>query len=76
MTPSSFLNIQLIFNRFLLSHIPVHPSQMVRWRGNIHGHLHANSLDDAWYTCVSVEQTEFKPVDLDQLIEEFNVSGT
>ena len=29
---------------FLLTHIPVHPNQLYRWKGNIHGHLHADRV--------------------------------
>jgi calcineurin-like phosphoesterase family protein len=61
-----------IFNRFLLSHIPVHDSQKSRWRGNIHGHLHSNVMDDPWYQCVSVEQTDFKPIDIELVMGRFN----
>lgn len=52
---------------FLMTHIPVHPSQLDRRTVNVHGHLHARSLDDPRYLCVSVEQTEFRPVRLDCL---------
>ena len=47
---------------FLLTHIPVHPSQLRRGTVNIHGHLHANTVSDPRYICVSVEQTDFRPV--------------
>ena len=59
------------FNKFLLSHIPVHPSQKYRWKGNIHGHLHGNILDDPWYQCVSVEQTEFKPIAIETVMRRY-----
>lgn len=29
-----------MLDRLLLSHIPVHAASLLRWRGNIHGHLH------------------------------------
>lgn len=29
---------------FILSHIPVHPTQMGRFKGNIHGHTHENHV--------------------------------
>lgn len=60
-----------IHNKFLLSHIPVHKSQAGRWRGNIHGHLHANSLDDNWYQCVSVERTNWKPVNIEEVMDRY-----
>lgn len=56
-----------VMDKFILSHIPVHESQKHRWNGNIHGHLHSNQLDDPWYTCVSVEQTDFKPILFEEL---------
>lgn len=48
----------------LLTHIPVHPSQLRGRTINIHGHLHARTVGDPRYRCVSVEQTEFTPVRL------------
>lgn len=47
---------------YLLSHIPVHASQFPRWKGNIHGHLHSNTVGDPRYLCVCVEQTNFRPI--------------
>lgn len=46
----------------LLSHVPVHPSQLNDRTANVHGHLHAKSVPDPRYLCVSVEQTGFRPV--------------
>lgn len=46
-----------------LSHIPVHPDELdLRWKYNIHGHLHSEKLEDDRYYCVSAEQTNYKPV--------------
>jgi calcineurin-like phosphoesterase family protein len=50
--------------RIVLSHVPLHPDCMERWTLNVHGHLHAAKLDDPRYVCVSVEQTDYAPVDL------------
>ena len=48
---------------FIFSHIPLHPDQLKsrNWI-NIHGHLHANKLDDPAYKCVCVEHTEYTPI--------------
>lgn len=59
--------------KVILSHIPVHTSQMERWKGNIHGHLHSNvvmdgSKPDSRYLCVCVEQTAFKPILLEEAL--------
>lgn len=63
---------------FILSHIPVHESQMERWKGCIHGHLHANRVmvertadRDTWvqvdprYLCVSMEHINYTPISLE-----------
>ena len=45
----------------VLTHIPVHPYQFARYKLNIHGHMHAAKMDDSRYRCVSVEQTDYAP---------------
>lgn len=58
-------NLGIIF-----SHIPIHPYQLQnRFIFNGHGHLHQNLIDDPRYINLCVENTNFKPVDLDELIE-------
>ncbi len=53
-----------------LSHVPVPNTEIL----NIHGHMHANKYrtmsdgDPALYRCVSVEQTGFRPVSLEELL--------
>lgn len=51
-----------VLDKFILSHIPIHPDSKARFKGNIHGHLHERSVPDPWYECVSVERTGFKPI--------------
>lgn len=51
-----------IMDGYILSHIPVHTSQLERWKGNIHGHLHSNHLDDHRYLNICVENTDYKPI--------------
>lgn len=65
---------------FIMSHIPIHPGSLSRWTRNFHGHLHANRVTevgygedyreryDPRYVCVSVEHTNFRPIDLDELL--------
>lgn len=56
---------------FILTHVPVHRTQVEsRFTGNIHGHLHELSIGDPKYRCVSVEQTNFRPILLSKVIEE------
>lgn len=62
-------------HKILLSHMPVHPGQFPRFSANIHGHLHERTvtnlfgLIDPRYYCVSVEQTNYAPVNLDEVVD-------
>lgn len=33
-----------MLDRIHLSHIPIHPGSLCRWRGNVHGHLHSGTV--------------------------------
>jgi calcineurin-like phosphoesterase family protein len=46
----------------ILTHVPVHEGQLQRYTGNIHGHLHSNSIEDTRYVCVSMEHTGLAPL--------------
>lgn len=50
--------------KLILSHIPVHSDCLGRFGINIHGHLHQNKLDDPNYICVSLEHTDYKPIEI------------
>lgn len=71
-----------VLDGFLLSHIPIHPCSIERWKGNIHGHLHSRNVmieeynswtgetelvKDERYLCVSVEQTCYTPISLEEV---------
>lgn len=50
-------------DKYVLSHVPIHPYSLDRWHGNIHGHLHANMVpNDRRYFNVSVEHIEYTPI--------------
>lgn len=59
----------------LLSHIPVHPNSIGRWKANVHGHLHANvvtvgdsQVPDPRYLSVCMEQLDdYTPISLEEL---------
>jgi len=51
-----------VMDKMILSHIPIHPLSKGRFKANIHGHLHANVIDDPWYINVCVEQTDYRPI--------------
>lgn len=60
-----------ILDKFLLSHIPVHPHSLSKWSANIHGHLHQNTLEDSRYINVSVEQINYTPINFEEIRERF-----
>lgn len=57
----------------LLTHVPVHPSTLGenRFDGhlmlNVHGHIHQNASPPGNYRCVCVEQTDYTPVNIEDL---------
>jgi len=57
--------------KIILSHIPIHPDSLKRWNLNIHGHLHQNQIKDKKYLCVSVEQTNYKPLNIQSILNEY-----
>jgi calcineurin-like phosphoesterase family protein len=52
----------------ILTHIPVHESELTRYNLNIHGHLHSKPLKDPRYICVSAEQVNYTPTPLYSLL--------
>lgn len=62
-----------VLDKFLLSHIPIHPDSLERFRGNIHGHLHSNNVRlkhggiDERYKCVCVEQINYTPIPFEEV---------
>lgn len=58
----------------ILSHIPLHESTLAethRWGEggvlNVHGHIHSNPSPEGPYKCVSVEQIDYTPVNIEEL---------
>lgn len=65
----------MVFEDILLSHIPVHPQSLARWKGQIHGHLHNdvvlnNGIPDLRYYNACVEQHDFAPILLQDAISQ------
>jgi len=69
---------------FCLTHVPIHPDSLGRWKGNWHGHLHNNVVweqyddfscheqrPDSRYMCLSVEHTNFTPINLEDAKKKF-----
>lgn len=54
----------------MLTHVPVHPGSIIRaGEGsiNVHGHIHQNPSPEGPYRCVCVEQTDYMPVNIEEL---------
>jgi calcineurin-like phosphoesterase family protein len=76
-----------VMNGMILSHIPVHESNLYRFGTNIHGHTHSNRvmmndpfghrppMIDVRYQCVCVEQTDFRPILFENVIKRINEEG-
>lgn len=64
-------------DKCILSHIPVHPQQLGRFKGNIHGHLHEHIVSDSQgnpdprYMTVCVEHINYTPVELSVALQHF-----
>lgn len=58
------ISLQALEVRVVLTHIPSHVGEFDRWDLNIHGHKHDEVVPDDRYVCVSVEQTDYKPIKL------------
>jgi calcineurin-like phosphoesterase family protein len=73
-----------VMNGMILSHIPVHESNLYRFGANIHGHLHSNRIMaetfgewgiDPRYFNVSVEQIDFRPILFEDAIQRIKDQG-
>lgn len=71
------INVWRMFPEFglLLTHVPVHESSLERYEGgelvsklkNVHGHIHNNDAPSENHVNVSVEQTSYTPINIDEL---------
>ncbi len=68
------------YKKFWLSHCPIHPQEVLRCTGNIHGHLHNNigfqphlSLP---YFNVNVDFNSYHPVNFDLIQEVFDATAS
>lgn len=49
---------------YILTHCPIHESELHRFKGNIHGHVHENTLNDSRYINVSCEAIDYTPIEI------------
>ena len=60
----------------LFTHYPVHPIEMKRYNGNVHGHIHSEIIDDSKYLSVCAEQINYRPKLLREILEHFGLVET
>ena len=54
-----------VLDRMILTHIPIHPDSLERFRGNIHGHIHSRKAPGPKYFNASVEAIDYTPISLE-----------
>jgi calcineurin-like phosphoesterase family protein len=73
-----------VLNGMIMSHIPIHSDSIGRFGVNIHGHTHSNRvMTEMWgdhvidprYHCVCVEQTDFRPISLEEVSDRIVKEG-
>jgi calcineurin-like phosphoesterase family protein len=71
----------ILLDDLCLSHYPLNDYEMERLlalgiiKGNVHGHVHSviDGLDQTKYKCVSVELTDYRPIDFEVVKAHFGV---
>ena len=73
----------LEYKGFICSHIPLHPNEVERYRGNIHGHIHKiynnnishiNEMGDKYYN-VCCELHDYTPIKFEEIVKYFEEKG-
>lgn len=77
-----------LLDNLILTHVPIHSASLLRWRGNIHGHLHHRCVmkgtyhsdpsvfeEDPKYFCVSVERINYTPIPFEAVNKIFKARG-
>jgi calcineurin-like phosphoesterase family protein len=59
------------FDGVALTHVPAHPCQFPRFRGNIHGHMHSKQLPDSRYFNAAPELNGLAPVAWEDAVARF-----
>jgi calcineurin-like phosphoesterase family protein len=74
-----------VLDNFCITHIPIHPDCLGRFKGNIHGHIHQRRImipapffpdgmlkvPDPRYYCISAEQINYTPIEWNDLRKKF-----
>jgi calcineurin-like phosphoesterase family protein len=62
------------YKGLILTHCPIHESQLGRFSRNIHGHVHEDTLDDDRYVNVSCEVLDYTPVLISKYLSEHKIT--
>jgi calcineurin-like phosphoesterase family protein len=55
----------------LLTHVPIHQSEIRKAKYNVHGHIHQNDAPSSSHINVSVEKTGYRPILLDDIVGKY-----
>lgn len=63
----------LEYKGYIVSHVPLHPKEITKYRANIHGHIHnglvlKNNIEDSMYVNVCAEVIGYRPVTLEEIL--------
>lgn len=67
----SIENPLMSYKNLWLSHCPIHTNELRNRQGNVHGHLHKESLEDSRYFNVNIDVNAYEFVTLDTIKEHF-----
>lgn len=56
-----------VLDHMILTHIPIHPMSLGKFRANIHGHIHAQPSLGPRYFNASVEAINYTPISLEDI---------
>lgn len=60
------------YKNMWIQHCPIHPKEMRGRKGNVHGHLHKETLNDPMYFNVNIDCNDYEFVALDTIKEFFD----
>ena len=75
-SPEGSIEIQLplfSYKNCWISHCPIHSSELRNRQGNIHGHMHLESLPDKRYFNVNLDVNDYKFVSFEDIKRYFDV---
>lgn len=56
-----------VLDRMILTHIPIHPESLSRFKANIHGHIHERPSFGPQYFNASVERIDYTPISIEDI---------